>query len=258
MNRYQETFTRLKQSARSALIPFWMLGYPDQKTSLERVRKLAQHADILELGLPFSDPLADGPTIQRCINQALEQGATIKSAFEQIAQIRTEYPKLPIGMLVYYNLMMSYGVESFVNLAAKSGVDSLLIPELPSEESKRIEPYLAPHQSLVWLASTNTSDSRLKTIRTKQPQAFTYLVSTPSVTGSKKTLDPSIFELIKKCKTLSATPTAVGFGVSSPQMVQALSQAGTDGVIIGSHLLDLPASEIEPFLKSCQAQTSQG
>lgn len=238
MSRYQNTFAQLRRQNRTAFIPFWMLGDPNPDASFDTISNLAQHADILELGIPFSDPLADGPTVQAAAQRALEAGTDTPKALEIVKKLREQYPDKPIGLLVYLNLIMHYGVETFFMWCREAGVDSVLIPELPVEEIALVEEAAAQNEiDLVFIVSTNTPPKRLQKVIAKA-QGFIYTVSTPSVTGAKADTAQATLALIPRLKALTDLPVCVGFGVSNAENVRALASAGADGVIMGSALID--------------------
>lgn len=259
MNRYQTTFAQLKKEDRIAFIPFWMLGDPTPEKSLEAVRTLAKHADILELGLPFSDPLADGPTIQAAVNRALAAGTNTSTCLDLIGQIRQEFPDKPIGLLVYLNLIMQFGVDAFFARCRQVGVDSVLIPELPVEEINLVKEAAAKHQvDLVFLLSTNTPQSRRKKIY-QHSGGFVYTVSKPSITGAQSDLASETLAMIPQLKAQTDLPICVGFGISTPQHIAQLKAAGADGAIIGSQLIKLYQEDglkaVEPFCVACAQAT---
>lgn len=259
MNRYQETFAQLKTEDRIAFIPFWMLGDPDPATSLQVVKTIAQQADVLELGIPFSDPLADGPTIQAAVKRSLEAGTNTTKCLELITQIRAEFPSKPIGLLVYLNLIMQHGIEAFFNDCATAGVNSVLIPELPIEEIKLVEEAAKNAEiDLVFLLSTNTPQGRREKIY-QHSGGFLYTVSKPSITGAKTDLSPETLTLVSQLKQQTKLPIAVGFGISDPEHIKALKTAGADGAIIGSELINIYQKEgleaLNTFCKTCAAST---
>jgi len=260
MNRYQDTFKTLKEENRIAFIPFWMIGDPDITTSLQVLKKVAAHADILELGLPFSDPLADGPTIQAAVNRSLESGANTAKCLEVIAQIRAEFPTKPIGLLVYLNLIMQHGIEAFFTDCESAGVDSVLIPEMPVEEVSLVKAAAEKHNiDLVFLLSTNTPQSRREKIY-QHSGGFVYTVSKPSITGAKTDLSPETLQLVTELRTQTDLPLCVGFGISEPGHIASLKNAGADGAIIGSELINIYQKEgleaLESFCETCAQATN--
>jgi tryptophan synthase alpha chain len=260
--RYSQTFQKLQTEKKIAFAPFWMLGDPDETASLEIIKTIGEKADILELGIPFSDPLADGETIQASVKRALNSGVTPLKALELVKKIRKIFPEKPIGLLVYFNLVLRVGLEKFFHQCQQSGVDSLLIPELPIEEletslddQKKPIQYLAQKYDidLIFLVSTNTPKDRLEKIL-KSAGGFLYCISTPSITGAKNDISPDTIDMIKRLKQQTEIPLMIGFGIASPEHIQILKKSGADGAIIGSKLFtfreDLPA--LKKFLESCQ------
>ncbi len=239
MERYK-IFQKLRGEGCGAFVPFVVLGDPDYETSLDIIKVLMDSgADMLELGLPFSDPIADGPTIQRASQRALESGITPDRAFELIRRVREQNGEIPIGLLTYYNLVYGRGVEDFCGQVAEAGVDSLLIADLPIEESAPVlsaacEEGLAQ----IFLAAPTTPGRRLRKI-IRNSKAFIYVVSVLGVTGARDELEPRTIETIKRIRGLTGLPLLVGFGISRPEQVWSLLRAGADGVIVGSALIKL-------------------
>jgi len=259
MSRYTETFARLREKGEMAFVPFWMMGYPNQEASLQKLELLAEHADILEIGCPFSDPLADGPTIQRVANQALASGATMCKTFEGIAAFRKKSEKfstLPIGLLVYLNLMLSFGVENFFKRAKEVEIDSVLIPEMPSGELGLVQNFADKYEiDVIFLVSTNTPQERQDDILSKA-HGFLYCISTPSVTGAKSEIAPETLQMIGDLKQKTDIPLCVGFGVSSPEHIQTLKGSGADGAIVGSKLFEFKTdAALSAFCAQCKAAT---
>lgn len=256
MNRYQETFLQLKNQNKMAFMPFWMLGDPTSEKSLEIIEKIADSADILELGIPFSDPLADGPTLQDSAKLAIENGSTTKKCLDLVSQIRAQFPEKPIGLLVYLNLVLQFGIEPFFEACKKAGVDSVLIPELPIEEIALVKKAANQNEiALIFLVSTNTEHDRLDQILeiSKEDKAFIYAISTPSITGAKTDISPKTIAMIKDLKQKTKTPICVGFGISTPEHLAELKKAGADGGIIGSRLFSFRGdlAGLNTFCESC-------
>jgi len=264
--RYHETFAKLRSEDRLAFVPFWMCGDPTPQKSLEIIEKIAEFADILELGIGFSDPLADGRAIQDSSARAISSGATTQKSLEIIEKIRKKFPKKPIGCLVYLNLILNFGngknpqknIENFFKIAKKSGVDSVLVPEIPVEEVSLVEkPARENEIDLIFLVSTNTPQNRLEKILEKS-SGFLYAISTPSTTGTRSTIAVETLEMIEKLKKKTDLPIVVGFGISSPNHLEILKKSGASGGIIGSKLLEFRGDlhELASFCKKCQVACS--
>jgi len=222
-----------------ALIPFLVLGDPDQQRSLELVKTVIDAgADILELGIPFSDPIADGPTIQKADFRALENGMNCRRAFAMIRQIRA-YSDIPIGLLMYYNLICHYGPVDFYREAAAAGVNSVLVADLCIDDAEEVDDLVRQNGlDSVYMVTPNTTDAR----RAKIAQlctGFIYTVSVLGVTGARSELSAAVNPLVQSLKQLTNVPICVGFGVSKPQHAQKLANAGADGVIVGSAIVKI-------------------
>ncbi|MDD5134240.1 MAG: tryptophan synthase subunit alpha [Phycisphaerae bacterium] len=236
MKTYKQTFAELKQAA---LIPFFVIGDPDFDTSLAIVKAaIDAGADILELGIAFSDPIADGPTIQKADIRAIDAGMNIQKAKDFIKKIKA-YKDIPIGLLMYYNLIYQYGTEKFFADFAAAGVNSVLIADLSIDDADEV---LAPAQKAgldtVFMVTPNTETERAKRIAEKCT-GFIYTVSLLGVTGGRDQLSDMIKPLITRLKSITDVPVCVGFGVSTPKHAVQLAQAGADGVIIGSRIVKI-------------------
>jgi len=236
MSTYKETFSKLD---RAALIPFFVIGDPDFDTSLEIVKSaIDAGADILELGIPFSDPIADGPTIQKADIRSLAAGMNIHKALDFIAKV-TEHKPLPIGLLVYYNLIYQYGVEEFFKDFKAVGGSSVLVADLTIDDADEVSgPAENAGLETVFMVTPNTIDDRAKLIAEKTT-GFIYTVSTYGVTGARSALADTVKPLVKKLKTLTDVPVCVGFGISSADHAKQVADAGADGVIIGSKIVQM-------------------
>jgi tryptophan synthase alpha chain len=236
MTSYKTIFDQLN---RAALIPFFVLGDPDEKTSLELIKTaIDAGADILELGIPFSDPIADGPTIQKADIRALQAGMTPKKALDLIAQI-TAYKAIPIGLLVYYNLIYHYGVEQFFKDFKRTGGTSVLVADISIDDADEIAPAaLSAGLETVFMVTPNTPDPRLKQIADKTT-GFIYTVSLLGTTGQRNALSGAVKPLVAKLKALTDKPVCVGFGISSAEHAAEVASAGADGVIIGSRVVKI-------------------
>lgn len=237
MITYKERYKQLKQEQEGALIPFTVLGDPDQDTSLEIIKTIIDNgADILELGMPFSDPIADGPTIQSADTRALQNGANIHSCIELLDKIR-QYSNIPIGLLMYANLIMNYGIEKFYQRMYEIDINSVLIADVPVEESDVFVETSRKHNiNTVFLVTPLTTEERMHKIL-QHCSGFVYLVARLGVTGARQNLQSSTLDLIKKVRPQTDLPLNVGFGISEPAHVRKVIATGADGAIVGSALI---------------------
>jgi len=242
MKTYKQVFSELN---RAALIPFFVIGDPDFATSLELVKTaIDAGADILELGIPFSDPIADGPTIQKADIRALKNGMNVQKALDFIRQIK-DYKDIPIGLLMYYNLVYQYGTEKFLNAFHNAGVNSVLIADLSIDDADELCPTaVSAGLDTVFMVTPNTEPQRMERIASKST-GFIYTVSVLGVTGSRNTLSGNVQQLVRRLKEITDTPVCVGFGVSKPEHAAAISSAGADGVIIGSRIVSIIESNLD-------------
>ena len=234
MATYKEMFGKLDTAA---LIPFFVIGDPDFDTSLSIVKTAVDAgADCLELGIPFSDPIADGPTIQKADIRSLDAGMTVEKALEFVAAV-SAYRSIPIGLLVYYNLVYQYGTEKFLADFKSVGGTSVLIADLTIDDADEIAPpAAAAGLETVFMVTPNTPGRRAKVIAAKTT-GFIYTVSTYGVTGARSKLSDLVSPLVKKLKDMTDVPVCVGFGISGPEQAKQVAAAGADGVIIGSKIV---------------------
>jgi tryptophan synthase alpha chain len=226
----------LKKDGGKAFIPYIMAGDPSFETTKETVLMLEQcGADIVELGVPFSDPLADGPTIQRAAERALKNGVTLRKVIAFVKDIRSS-TQIPLILMTYFNPVFKYGSESFIRDAADAGVDGLIIPDLPPDEAADFIKHArkANLDTIFLLAPTSTED-RIRIVA-KASKGFLYYVSITGTTGSGLLFDGSMERLISEIKGHTDTPVAVGFGVSTPDDAAAVAKVA-DGVIVGSAIV---------------------
>ncbi len=238
MNRIDKMFKALRAKKETALIPFITTGDPDLETTEALILEMAaQGADLIELGIPFSDPLADGPTIQAASQRALKGGVTPKAVLDIVKRVRKN-TQIPLVLMGYYNPVYQYGLERFARDAAEAGVDGTIIPDLPLEEASDWTKAARAHGiSNILLIAPNTPDDRVKRIG-KATRGFLYYVSVTGITGARKELPPELREGLKRVKSLVRCPVGVGFGISRPDQVAMLS-GNTDGVIVGSAIVRL-------------------
>ncbi|MFH1382352.1 MAG: tryptophan synthase subunit alpha [Chloroflexota bacterium] len=225
-----------------ALITYVTVGYPSIEATLEVVPLLAEHGcDIVELGIPFSDPLADGVTIQNASFQALQNGVTPQRCLDVARQLR-EKVKIPLIFMTYFNPVMNYGLEKFSQAAAQSGIDGLIIPDLPPEEGTELETISRKENlDLIYLLAPNSTDERIKMVA-GHSRGFIYLVSLTGVTGARKALSADLAAFIAKVRKVATQPLCVGFGISTPEQAKQIARLA-DGVIVGSRLIQLMKAE---------------
>jgi tryptophan synthase alpha chain len=235
MNRIET----LKQSKSKPLVLYLMAGDPDLKTTEELIYLMAgEGVSLIEIGVPFSDPVADGPTIQAAGERALKNGITIKDTLAMVRKARLKV-SIPMVFMTYYNLIYSYGPEKFVDDCLKAGVDGAIVPDLPFDEEVSFYKY-AKNKGfyLIYLVSPTNTPSRMKKIVEKS-LGFVYYILLKGVTGARKKLDPSVLR-IKAVKKISNKPVLAGFGISTPQQAGEVAK-NADGVIIGSAFVALIA-----------------
>lgn len=244
MQSYTEVFESLKGKNEGALVAFTVIGDSNYNASLEIAKKIVDAgADMLELGIPFSDPIADGPSIQAADVRALNNGINTDKVFEFVKELRI-FTDIPIGLLSYYNLIYQRGIKKFYSDAKQAGVNSILIADMPIEESNNvIKEAKSNNIDAVFMISPVTDNSRIKKI-TKNTTGFVYVVSRLGVTGAKHDLKKSTLSLIKRIKKFTNKPLCVGFGISSPIHVKNVIKAGADGAIVGSAIVDLIAKNV--------------
>jgi tryptophan synthase alpha chain len=244
MKTYKQVFSELKRQKKTALIPFFVIGDPDFDTSLAVVKAaLDAGADVLELGIPFSDPIADGPTIQKADIRAMKSGMNVTKALDFIREIK-DYRDVPIGLLMYYNLVYQYGTEKFFRDFHQAGVNSVLVADLSIDDADEIMgPAVSAGLDTVFMVTPNTRPERMKLIAAKTT-GFIYTVSVLGVTGSRDDLSDTVAGLVGKLKSLTVVPVCVGFGISKPEHAATVARAGADGVIIGSRVVSLIESNL--------------
>lgn len=240
MDRYQEMYQRLAQNNQGAFVPFVTVSDPNAEQSLSIMNTLVEAgADALELGIPFSDPLADGPTIQAANIRALDSGATPDRCFELIGQIRAKYPRLPIGLLTYANLVYARGIDDFYARCAKAGIDSVLIADVPTNESA---PFVACAQQHgvhpIFIAPPTASDTTLQSVA-QLGSGYTYLLSRAGVTGAETKANMPVGDLLQRLHQFDAPPALLGFGISQPEQVKQAVEAGAAGAISGSAVVKI-------------------
>jgi tryptophan synthase alpha chain len=269
--QYQRLFGALAGRGEGAFVPFAVLGDPDPETSLEIVRTFARSgADAIELGIPFSDPVADGVAIQAADLRALSAGTRIADAWRIVATAREEFPELPIGLLVYANLVLHASAQTFYSRAAEAGVDSVLVADLPLIESAPVEAIAAEHGiAPVFIASPNASDERIRAIASRS-RGYVYVTTRSGVTGAEKAaLRDDAARVIQRLREVEspakAPPSLLGFGIGRPEHVRQALDMGAAGAISGSAIATLIAkydddrsemlAEIGEFVRAMKAAT---
>lgn len=242
-----------------ALVAYLLAGDPSLSATRENARALREHVDVLELGIPFSDPVADGPVIQRAATRALAAGVKPQDVLDLVRDLRGDGFDRPILLMTYYNVLFRAGLENFVRRAADAGADGFVVPDLPLEESAPLRSVAREKgASVVLLGSPASDDARLSKIA-KATSGFLYLVSAYGVTGARGEMPARTLDLVKRAKAaVGSTPLGVGFGVSSAEHVRALSGAGADAVIVGSAIVERiergeSSAQVAQFVRSLRA-----
>jgi tryptophan synthase alpha chain len=236
VNRIERTFKELKSLNKKAFIPYIMAGDPSVERTKELVLVLEEcGADIIELGVPFTDPLADGPTIQRAAERALKEGVTLKGVLALVKNLRTK-TRVPLVLMTYYNPVFKYGEERFVKDAKDAGVDGVIIPDLPPDEAgELIKTAKKAGLATIFLLAPTSTEDRIKKVATAS-RGFIYYVSMTGITGAQILLDGSIGKSINNIRRITDKPVAVGFGISTPEEARTVSGI-SDGVIVGSAIV---------------------
>lgn len=268
MSRYTQLFEQLKNKQEGAFIPFVTIGDPNLETSFKIIECLiASGADALELGIPFSDPLADGPTIQNANLRAFTHQVTPKQCFELLSKLRSHYPDIPIGLLMYANLVFANGIDNFYAQCQHAGVDSVLIADVPLEESVPFVASAKKHQiAPVFICPPDADEKQIKALA-ENTEGYTYLLSRSGVTGvdQKNAQSQTHAHLITLLQKYHAVPAIQGFGISTPEQVKEALASGAAGAISGSavvsiiekHFHNTPAmlKELAHFVQNMKAAT---
>ena len=241
MSRIAQRFADLQRDGRAAFVPFITAGDPDPETSFRILEKLPQMgADLIELGVPFSDPMADGPSVQASSLRALKAGMTVHKVLDLVRRFRKGDDKTPIILMGYYNPIHAYGTARFAKDAAEAGVDGLITVDLPPEEDEFLRvPAKAQSLDIVRLATPTTDDKRLPTVL-EGAGGFLYYVSIAGVTGTKSFAENDVRAAVARLKEKGGLPVAVGFGIKTPEQAGAIARFA-DGAVVGSAIVDLVA-----------------
>jgi len=237
--RLETTFARLRERGERALMPYFTAGDP----SLAETRRLVAAAeragaDVIELGVPFSDPIADGPVVQRAGTRALAAGASLPRVLELVAGLRADGVTLPIALMTYYNPVLAFGLKSFARTAVDAGADAVIVPDLPYEEADPLREQTEPAGlDLVQFVAPTSPAARVKAIA-RLARGFIYVVSVLGITGERRALPPELDAQVRTLRLVTTKPVCVGFGVSTPEQVAAVGKVA-DGVIVGSAIVRL-------------------
>ncbi|MDX9992132.1 MAG: tryptophan synthase subunit alpha [Anaerolineales bacterium] len=233
MNRIEAAFQN-----KPIFMPYYPVGYPDLATSIDVLEALAKNgADLIEVGLSFSDPLADGPVIQKATQIALAQGLTTQQVLAAVGELRQRGVSIPLILMGYYNPILAYGLERFVDEAIAAGADGFIIPDLPPEEADEFTTVLSaagrqPALPQITMLAPTTSDERMEAI-TRNAKGFIYLVSVTGTTGERQDISAGLAELVARVRQQTRLPVCVGFGIGTPQQAKAVG-AIADGIIVGT------------------------
>lgn len=259
MNRIETAFKH-----KPIFMPYFPLGYPDLNTSIDVIEALAKNgADLIEVGLSFSDPLADGPVIQKATQAALEKGITIKKSLEAVKELRTRGVDIPLVLMGYYNPMLAYGLENFVCEAIEAGADGFIVPDLPLEESDEFQLALSAVEApLIPMIAPTTGSDRMEKIA-RNAKGFIYLVTVTGVTGERKSISEGLSELVGRVREHTGVPVCVGFGIATPEQAREVSKIA-DGAIVGTACVRMigesttPVETAKQFAADFQAALTKG
>jgi tryptophan synthase alpha chain len=239
MNRIETAFKN-----KPIFMPYFPLGYPDLDTSIDVIEAMARNgADLMEVGLSFSDPLADGPVIQHATQIALENGITVRKSLEAVKKLRARGVDIPLILMGYYNPMLAYGLEKFVRDSIEAGADGFIIPDLPPEEAGEFE-MVAKDLPLIKMLAPTTPSERMELVA-RDAKGFIYLVSVTGVTGARTSLSDELGDLITRVREHTSAPVCVGFGIGTPEQAREVG-ALADGVIVGSACVRMIGGSEQP------------
>jgi tryptophan synthase alpha chain len=246
LDAIEAMFASAKAQERAAFLPYFPIGYPDYATSVDALAAMAETGvDGFEIGIPFSDPLADGPTIQAATQIALENGTTVRMCLQAVKELRARGVRQPMLMMGYVNPILSYGVEAFVQDAKAAGADGLIIPDLPPEEAAMFSGACAQAgMALVFFLAPTSNAQRIALVG-QQASGFIYVVSLTGVTGERRELPPDLTEFIGRVRAQVRKPLVMGFGISTPEQARAMNGL-VEGFIVGSALVKAGKGGVEP------------
>ena len=240
----ERRFLKARKENRIALMPFVMAGDPDLKTTSEILLSLQENgADMIELGIPYSDPLADGPVIQAAASRSIQEGTTPSKVFEMLSGLKSKL-SLPIILFTYSNPLINIGMEAFCLKASEVGVSGLVVPDLPLEEAEILSPLASSEGlDLVLLVAPTTPKERMQRI-SRSTKGFTYLVSVTGVTGERTLIKGEVGKIVKQMREFNQNPIAIGFGISTAEHIRQVGLWGADGAIVGSALVNKIANAV--------------
>ncbi|QPC80777.1 tryptophan synthase subunit alpha [Phototrophicus methaneseepsis] len=246
-------FQQAVEQDRAAFLPYFPIGYPDYDTSIEAIAAMAEvGVDGFEIGIPFSDPLADGPTNQAATQIALENGTTVRSCLQAVKKLRERGITQPMMMMGYVNPLIAYGVEQFVVDAKAAGADGLIVPDLPPEEAHDFSEICAREgMALVFFLAPTSNDKRIEMV-TKSATGFIYVVSLVGITGVRRDLPPDVANVIQRIRAQTQTPLVMGFGISTPEHARSMNGL-VDGFIVGSALVRAGKEGVAPVRELTEA-----
>ncbi len=261
-DRYEQKFAELRKNNQKAFIPFTLLGWPDREHSLKIIQSMIDSgASMLELGWAFSDPMADGRIIQAAAFETLALGFKVTDALDLVKEVRQKNKDIPIGLLVYYNMVLAHGIDEFFSSTSRAGVDGVLVADLPPENAEEVLPAATKYGvKLIFIVSPLTDEARLKLIM-KHAGGFIYAVSRLGITGTEERYDEHLAEMINRVHSAGSLPVCIGFGISTPERAKAMIDLGADGVITGSKVIELvdknrlaqPDEVLGPYFQSMVA-----
>lgn len=239
MNRIEEKMAALQAKKEKAFITYMTAGLPDMEGTKELIRAQEEAGtDVLELGIPFSDPVADGPVIQQASYKAICQGVTLKKIFQMMEEIRKEGVNIPIVFMMYSNTIFHYGVKAFVKKCKEAGVDGLIVPDLPFEEQKELKETLDKEEGAIFIQLVSPVSGKRIPMILENAKGFVYCVSSMGVTGQEGNFHKEIMKYLESVKALSKIPVMMGFGIRTPEDIAPMKHI-IDGAIVGSHFIRL-------------------
>jgi len=243
VERIEAVFAKAKTERRAVFMPYQAMGYPDRAQTLEIIRTLGEvGAELFEIGIPHSDPLADGPTIQTATYTALTQGTTVKDCLAMTRELRAAGMTQPFCAMTYYNPLFAYGVQRFVEDAVAAGIDGLIVPDLPPEEAEELETACrAAGLATIYLLAPTSTEDRIRYVAS-HCTGFIYLVSVAGITGARSELPPDLADFVMRVRHHTRLPLAVGFGIATGEQAAAVASIA-EGVIVGSALVKAASGE---------------